>query len=226
VINDLKILDVDANAVARILALEESHFLDLKAQEITPEKLAIHAMAFANSAGGELYVGIDDPKSGGPTWRGFATIEAANAHVQTINDRFQGNNLVSATFLRGAGVSGFVLHLIIEKSREIVQTVGGDIYKRVSAQKLPVKLTSHAEVERLRLDKGLASYEDVPVAGVNVERSSDSLAITEFIIAAVPVSEALPWLTSQRLIVNSQPSVAEFCFSMMNHKWFFPNDRQ
>lgn len=66
-----------------------------------------------------------------------------------------------------------------------------------------MKLTSHAEIERLRLDKGLATYEDMPLPDVNEARVADSLAVTEFLIEAVPVSEAIPWLSSQQLLTSS-----------------------
>jgi ATP-dependent DNA helicase RecG len=207
VLKDLGIRDVDAAAVARVEKLEESHFLDLKAREIAPAKLIVHAAAFANSAGGEIYVGVDEA---GRTraWRGFDSIEDANGHVHVLHDVFQGNNLVTVTFLRGAGVAGFVLHIIIEKSREIIE-VNGEVYVRASAQKLPVKLSSHVEIERLRLDKGLASYEDMPLPDVAAQRVADSLTVTEFIIEAVPVSESVPWLRSQQLLVEQDiPTVA------------------
>ncbi len=206
-LKDLGIRDVDAAAVARIEKLEETHFLDLKAREIAPGKLIVHAAAFANSAGGEVYVGVDEAGAV-RTWRGFASVEDANGHVQVLHDVFQGNNLVTVTFLRGAGVAGFLLHLIIEKSREIIE-VRGEVYVRASAQKLPVRLSSHTEIERLRLDKGLATYEDMPLADVASARVTDSLTVTEFMIEAVPVSEALPWLRSQQLLINSDvPTVA------------------
>lgn len=206
-LKDLGIRDIDAAAVARVEKLEESHFLDLKACEIAPAKLIVHAAAFANSAGGEIYVGVDEAGTT-RTWRGFDSIERANGHVQVLHEVFQGNNLVTVTFLRGAGVAGFVLHLIIEKSREIIE-VNGEVYVRASAQKLPVRLTSHGEIQRLRLDKGLASYEDMPLPDVAVQRVADSLTVTEFIIEAVPVSESVPWLRSQHLLVEQDvPTVA------------------
>lgn len=206
-IRDLGVVDIDAEAVARIEALEETHFLDLKAIEIAPAKIGVHATSFANSAGGELYIGVDEL----PTtrqWRGFASVEDANGVVQVIHDLFQGNDLISIQFLRGAGVAGFVVYLVVEKSREILPAGDGSFYVRVSAQRLPVKLTSHAEIGRLKMDKGLASYEDMPVDSVDLPTISDSMVVTEFIIETVPVSEPEPWLRSQRLIIDDKPTVA------------------
>lgn len=207
-IRELGIVDVGPDELARILALEETHYLDLKAQEIDPAKLTVHAVAFANSAGGEIYVGVDEIDAGNRTWRGFDTVEASNGHVQALHQVFQGNDLLTIEFLRAPGVAGFVLHLIIEKSREILATARGDIYTRVSAQKLPLKLTQHEEINRLRLDKGVASFEDMSVPDVDPAIISDSLTVTEFMIEAVPISQPPQWLTSQRLIVKDVPTVA------------------
>ena len=123
-LQNLGVVDVDAAAVARIVAVEETHFIDVKAIELSAAKLGVHASAFANSAGGEIYVGIDDPTGGPRAWRAFATVEEANGHVQVLHEMFQGNNICTVEFVRGAGVSGFALHVIIEKSREIVSTSG------------------------------------------------------------------------------------------------------
>lgn len=43
-----------------ILALEESHFCDLKSKQILPSKLTESVSAFANASGGEIYLGIDE----------------------------------------------------------------------------------------------------------------------------------------------------------------------
>jgi ATP-dependent DNA helicase RecG len=200
-------LEIGGDAVNRILALEENHFLDLKAREISGAKLVIHASAFANAAGGEIYVGIDEPSNQPRAWRGFTTIEDANGRIAALHDVFEGNSVLSLEFVTGVGVPGHLLHLIIEKSREIIRTTSDEIYTRVSAQKLPVKLSSHDEIVRLELDKGLASYEDMPLEGVSPMRVVDSLTVTRFMIEAVPVSESEPWLTSQQLLPEGRPTV-------------------
>jgi ATP-dependent DNA helicase RecG len=68
---------ISDNEVSKLLSVEENHFCDLKAIEVSPGKLTKALAAFANSEGGELFIGIDDsPRK----WRGFDNIEAANAH--------------------------------------------------------------------------------------------------------------------------------------------------
>jgi len=207
-LRELGIVDIDVDALARILALEESHYLDLKAIELTPSNLGVHAVAFANGAGGEIYLGVDEANDGRRAWRGFATVEDANGAVQVLHETFQGNDLVSVEFVRAPGVPGFVVHVIIEKAREIVETLAGDVYVRVSAQKMPVRLKHHEELDRLKLDKGIASFEDMPLTGVPHEVITDSLTVTGFMLEAVPISLPLQWLASQRLLIDERPTVA------------------
>src|SRR5690606_33775099 len=76
---------VTPDQVRRILAREEGHFFDLKAIEIAPSKLTKTIAAFANASGGELYIGVAEVTTSGVksrAWRGFADMEAANAHLQ------------------------------------------------------------------------------------------------------------------------------------------------
>ena len=40
-----------------ILAIEESHFVDVKSADITPANLTKTASAFCNTSGGEVFVG-------------------------------------------------------------------------------------------------------------------------------------------------------------------------
>lgn len=55
-------ISVPKNQVHKILQIEEGHFEDLKAIDISPAKLTKAISAFANADGGELYVGIEkDP---------------------------------------------------------------------------------------------------------------------------------------------------------------------
>jgi ATP-dependent DNA helicase RecG len=58
-------LQVDDVEAQRILALEETHYLDLKAAAIMPAKLTQSVSAFANTAGGELFVGVRETGQGG-----------------------------------------------------------------------------------------------------------------------------------------------------------------
>ena len=43
-----------------LLKAEETHFLDLKSVEISPSTLSKTVSAFANTSGGEIFVGIEE----------------------------------------------------------------------------------------------------------------------------------------------------------------------
>ena|SRR5438552_3774951 len=60
------------------LKLPENHFRERKSKEIKPAKLTKSASAFANSSGGELYIGIEERSDGSVklrNWNGFADQE-------------------------------------------------------------------------------------------------------------------------------------------------------
>ena len=75
----------------------------------------------------------------------------------------------------------------------------------VSAQTLPVK-TPEA-LERLKLDKGIESYEKRTVdADISVITTSD--IINKFIKDVVPSTDSESWLRKQQLIQRDKPTIA------------------
>lgn len=192
--------------VALVLALEESHFLDLKSRDIAPRKLSETVSAFANTAGGEIYVGIAEARGEVKTtaWVGFDDEEAANGIFQMLEE-LGGPNIALATFLSSPEQPGYILHLLVGKTRQVVRATNGHAYVRRGAQKLPV-LTPEAE-ERLRLDKGIATYEDETLRAP-LEAIDNSVTVLEFMIGQVPTGEPQQWLKSQFLIVQDNITVA------------------
>ncbi len=192
----------------KILKLNENHFNDLKSKDIAPASLTKTISAFSNAVGGELYIGIDEIENNGNSlreWRGFVNEEEANGHIQIFEKLFPVGDYYSYTFLSHPTSNGLVLQVSIKKNLHIVKASNDNVYKRRSAQNL--KLTTQEELKRLELDKGLASFEDVPL-NIPVETVSDSLVIYEFMIEVIPTVEPLPWLKNQLLIRNNLPTVA------------------
>src|SRR5690606_18438459 len=147
---------VTPDQVRRILALEEGHFFDLKAMEIAPSKLTKTIAAFANASGGELYIGVAEVTTSGVksrAWRGFADMEAGNAHLQVFEKLFPLGQYYSYSFLGSGSEVGLVLQVSVNKSREIVKVSDGVVYLRRGAQSLP--LTTADGLASLRLDKGV-----------------------------------------------------------------------
>ena len=85
----INIVTVTDAEVAKLLALQEGHFCDLKAIDISPAKLTRSISAFSNAEGGELFIGVDEHKtSRSRSWRGFVKPEDANGHVQAFESLF------------------------------------------------------------------------------------------------------------------------------------------
>jgi ATP-dependent DNA helicase RecG len=84
---DVTLRELTDDEVAALLDKDESHFLDFKSVDVSPQSASKGVSAFANASGGELFVGIDDkmgPAGEEREWRGFVNQEAANALIQTI----------------------------------------------------------------------------------------------------------------------------------------------
>lgn len=192
----------------RILALEEGHFADLKALDIAPSKLTRTVAAFANASGGELYVGVDEAEHLGRkirSWRGFSDIEAANAHLQVFEKLFPLGQYYSYTFLACDIGPGVVLQVNVNKTREITKASDGTSYIRRGAQSLSV--TAAEDLARLRLDKGIASFESETV-DASADIVTNSVPLLEFLINVIPTAEPDEWLKKQQLLRGDKPTVA------------------
>jgi ATP-dependent DNA helicase RecG len=191
-----------------ILNLEEDHFHDLKAVEIRPSKLSESISAFANASGGEIYVGIREEKQGNTktrSWAGFDDVEAANPVLQMLDQIAPLADFIITTFLSCDGEKGTILKIEILRNATITKATDGLPYIRKSAQKLPVD--TDEGLERLKLDKGITSYEDYKVQA-ELEVIENSLVTIDFLLGVVPTAEPEGWLRKQRFIVGDNPTVA------------------
>jgi ATP-dependent DNA helicase RecG len=191
-----------------ILALEEGHFHDLKSIEIKPSKLSESVSAFANTSGGEIYIGVREENFGGKKvrlWNGFEDIEAGNSVLQMLNQIAPLADFISTSFLACEGENGLVLKIEILRNGSITKSTDGVTYVRKGAQKLPVN--TEEGLERLKLDKGIASYEDYKVQA-EVQTIENSVVTLGFLLGVVPTAEPEPWLRKQRFIVDQSPTVA------------------
>jgi ATP-dependent DNA helicase RecG len=203
-----EVVDVSGPERDRLLTLDEDHFCELKAIAIAPAKLTRTVSAFANSSGGDLYVGIaEDEVSGVKTrsWSGFRDPEAANAHIQVIAAMLPLGSEYWCEFLRSPGSVGLVLHVTVQKTIQVCEASDGLPYIRQGAQNLPVRTA--AERERLRLDKGVHSFESSPV-DVDIDFVSESEVLEKFVRAVIPASKPMKYLRSQSLIKSGKPVVA------------------
>lgn len=191
-----------------LLRVEETHFLDLKSVDISPASLAKTVSAFANTSGGEVFLGVDEQVGAmgeERVWRGFANQEAANAVLQVLEQMSPLGNHYEATFLTADGFYGLVLQITVFKTREVLAAPNGKVYVRRGAQKLPVE--GEEALRALEYDKGISSFED-EIVDVEHDIVTNSEVIINFLLEVVPTAEPEVWLGKQRLIVKGRPTVA------------------
>jgi ATP-dependent DNA helicase RecG len=202
---------INAEQRERLLAQKEGHFHDFKAKEIAPSKLHKHISAFANAAGGDLYIGVaEETRADGMkahNWSGFPSPEAANGHLQAFHSAFPLDAFFVPEFLvcPEAGDGTFVLHVQIQKTRTVCRTPDDAVYLRKGAQSIPVK--EQTQIDRLQLDKGVTSFENEPVNAPK-DLVTNSLAIIEFLVSVIPSAEPESWLRKQLLFHADLPTVA------------------
>jgi len=201
---------LSGDEVEVVLRTSEDHFAEVKAIEVTAAKLTRSMSAFANADGGDLFAGIDEQRTRGKvvrSWRGFATVEDANGHVQAFEEMFPLGVVADYEFLEQADdpSAGLVLKVSIRKTPDIRKSSDGAIFLRRGAQNLPV--TTPEAIQRLEYAKGVRSYETHPV-DAPIDLVSNSDAIIEFMLAVVPTAEPEAWLRKQLLIRDELPTVA------------------
>ena len=204
----LEVLEISGAERERLLALEEGTFSDLKAIDINTKKLSKTIAAFANTAGGDLYIGIVELDFFGAKtrqWRGFKDQEAANGHLQSLETLFPLGAEYSYEFLRAPGSHGLVVHLTVQRTIQIARAHNKKVYVRRGAQNLEIR--GAAALERLRLDKGLESFERQTV-DVNLATVTESDTIKSFVKQVVPEVPPRAFLKKQNLIRSGKPTVA------------------
>ncbi len=197
---------IDADEATDIMGFAEGHYLDLKRIDIRPSKLTETVSAFANTAGGELFVGVGESSDKKfRIWRGFENFEAANNHIHTIEGMSPLGNHYNASFISSPGEQGLILHIVIFKTTDILNASDGNAYVRRNAQNQ--RVVGDEALRRLRLDKGIVSFED-DVVNTNKEYITDSLVTTGFIIDVIPSAQPEEWMAKQNLLVGERPTVA------------------
>jgi ATP-dependent DNA helicase RecG len=192
----------------RLLTLEEGHFAELKAIEVSTKKLGWTVSAFANAGGGDLYIGIGETELLGVkirTWRGFNDQEAANGHLQSLEALFPLGAEYSYEFLRCPGSMGLVLHITVQRTPQIARAHDKKAFMRKGAQNLEVK--GAEALRRLELDKGIVSHEKQPVnVDLGILTQSPTLAL--FVQQVVPLQTPAMFVRKQALVRSNKPVVA------------------
>jgi ATP-dependent DNA helicase RecG len=200
---------IDEAQADLVTFIEEGQFSDVKSKEITPAKLSHTISAFANTDGGEIYIGITESLLGGNVkkraWSGFTDVEAANGHIQAFEKQFPLGKDFQYDFLRCVTRPGVVLHVQVSRTQGIVKAIDGKIYVRRGAQNLPQETAE--ELRRLEFSKGVTSFEGHPVTAPTA-LIAESPVTRDYLKHVVPNAQPEAWLRKQSLIVNGMPTVA------------------
>jgi len=189
----------------RIISKQENSSLDFKSVDIKPAKLSHSLSALANADGGEIYVGIaEDKKNKFFSWQGFNNVEEANNHLAIVNQLFPLNQEVDCKFL--VYENSFVLHIEIQRTRQIIETPDGVPYIRVNAQNLAVRTAK--ELMQLARNKGThsCSFEE-ETTFADISDIADSKPLVGFMEENKLDYEQLKWLTNQKFIYKDKLTV-------------------
>lgn len=183
----------------RLLSVDEGHFVDLKSKRINPAKLQQSFVAFANSDGGELFVGVEDKSEVGGRLVGFSTQEECNGILPTLLEETQPSVENVDVELVDFGAKGLVLRLFIPKSPKVHYTANGDCYIRIGAEKRKIK---GERITQLSYSKGALVYERKPVDDVDLEDLEESEYLSDYITRVGSNLAPLDFLRKQKLLVN------------------------
>jgi len=152
----MKTFDIYDDEINRLLQLHEDHFNDFKSKLIAPAKLQETFVAFANSDGGDIYIGIEDDSVKTERINGFKDQEEANALISVLLESTTPAVENVITEFLDTKDKGLILHFNIPKSHKVHYTANGDCFIRVNASKIKIK---GERITFLSYAKGAEPYE-------------------------------------------------------------------
>ena len=180
-----------------LITIQEDHFNDLKSKNIKPAKLQETFVAFANGDGGDIWIGIEDPKVVGDRMLGFNNREEANDILHTLLEETKpAVENVDIEFLELTHNS-YILHISIPKSPKVHYCSSGDCYLRINASSIKIK---GERITQLGYAKGNYPYEKVIVEIAQSEDYEDSLNLYDYLIRVNTDLEPGKFLRKQRLL--------------------------
>ncbi len=203
---DFRVITIPYDQSAKVIAIEEGQFSDVKSIEVAPAKLSRTASALANADGGDVFIGIAEvTRTKEREWNGFESPEAANGHIQMFEQLFPLGQDVDFEFLKCPSWNGLILHVQVNKTKGVINATNGTPYVRRGAQDLPCDTPE--KLKQLEYGKGVSSFESETVA-VTKDCVTGSDIVRWFVHQVVPSTQPEPWLRKQMLLREDRPTVA------------------
>lgn len=198
---------INQEEMTALLLVQESWLIDKKGKEIKPAKLSKTISSFANTNGGDVYLGIAHIEDKNIYyWDGFGNEEDMNQHIEVITSMFDSYEDYSLEIYQSMRDNTFVLHIIVHKTQKIIYASDRKAYVRHGVQNLPCD--TDEKIMRLHLDKGLSSFEDEYTQS-NLDDLKNSTVLLSFLSKVAPATSPYDWLRRQNVMnVNVHISVA------------------
>ena len=137
-------------------------------------------------------------------WDGFRDPEAANGHIQCLEELFLLGTDFQYELLRCERLSGLVLHVQVNKTQSVTKASNRIAYVRRGAASQPCD--SPELIKRLEYAKGVSSFE-TEIVNVSKELIAQSDVINAFIRDVVPTAQPESWPRKQVLLRQDRPTV-------------------
>ncbi|MED5018244.1 ATP-binding protein [Paenibacillus chibensis] len=189
----------EENEELQLLSLKEDHFNDLKSKDIKPAKLQESFVSFANSDGGELFVGIMDAKENGERIIGITKPEDANNFISVLLEETK--PAVENVELEYIDFEdrGLILHISIPKSTQVHYTSQDECFIRVNAEKRKIK---GDRILKLAYSKGSIPYEKKIVDIVELEDIIEGPHLDNYMSRVGSKQDPKTFLRKQRLLTK------------------------
>ena len=171
------------NIIDMLLSIEEWENFDFKRALIKPSRLLESVVAFANTEGGSIALGVEDPKkaTGDDRLIGISEGKDNVSEFKKLIDKeitpfLQKKDFLEIDFEKKTKEKDKILLLRIYKSEDIHSLKNGDTFVRKGDQNVKI---GNVEITRLKYEKGSISFENEP-SGIRSLEDFDSKIYNEF----------------------------------------------